>query len=509
MIQQLYSNNYPNSGNISAEFENLFRYLRAAEIAGRPLSELMGKLIDDGGNVVIIPVEMRFDPASGIEVKVGDGDWEQLAPTDTLRGPSGQNVGLIEGPLLYLRRDFDTTDGQTQVDYKFDPSGGDIMVFRNGALENPSAYTKDTVNGRVIFAAPLAGTQRVTIWTVRASSSTAYLRLDAVTVAPQIIFNAQYQDGDELTVYKNGLVQREGINADYTLNTQFGYISFNQAVPANTAVTMIRLRPDSVRRVIGLMLEQDYTHEDGTIRLDRIRITDGGIPVEKVGTVKNDIKRKANFHVGANAPATIYAGELNLWLDTSRAPNVLRFHDGVQWLLTSPDTSLPQVAEINARQYVRVNATGTGYELGEVDLSGYIPRTWRGASNGLAPLNSDGQIPSSYIPALWVPTYLAREAVGTVANGNLFLTRVFRNKLRIDGLSARLSAGTCTIQIAVDGVAVTPALAVSTSGGDHVLTQVIEIDGTTSAKKLEVIVGSVATASNLQIGFTATMQGAS
>ena len=64
----------------------------------------------------------------------------------------------------------------------------------------------------------------------------------------------------------------------------------------------------------------------------------------------------------------------------------------------------------------------------------------------------------------------------TVANKTYFVQRMFKQTIRIDGIAFKLSGGTCTIQLSVDGVAVVSLYSLSTTVSQQNLTHVIEID---------------------------------
>ncbi len=77
-LRQQHPQNYTSSGNISVEFENLVRYLNAAEIGNKTIAELLDSLFDDEGNLQG-SLEMRYDPSIGLQFRFA-------RPTSSLAG---------------------------------------------------------------------------------------------------------------------------------------------------------------------------------------------------------------------------------------------------------------------------------------------------------------------------------------------------------------------------------------------------------------------------------------
>lgn len=92
MLRQFYARRYNNSNAIHSEFENVVRYLNAAERGGKALSELTAKLFDTDGEIAPF-VEFIFDPMTGLRYRIKGGDWITMAQADTLRGAPGQSFG--------------------------------------------------------------------------------------------------------------------------------------------------------------------------------------------------------------------------------------------------------------------------------------------------------------------------------------------------------------------------------------------------------------------------------
>ena len=69
-LRQQNPQNYISSSYIHAEFEHLIRYLNAAELGNKTISELMAILFDDDGEFRG-PIALRLDPDSGLQYRVG------------------------------------------------------------------------------------------------------------------------------------------------------------------------------------------------------------------------------------------------------------------------------------------------------------------------------------------------------------------------------------------------------------------------------------------------------
>ena len=76
-LRQQFPQNYGSSTNINTEFENLIRYMNAAELGNNTLGELLNKIFDENGQFDG-PIEFRKDSQSGIEYRIGEyADPEQ------------------------------------------------------------------------------------------------------------------------------------------------------------------------------------------------------------------------------------------------------------------------------------------------------------------------------------------------------------------------------------------------------------------------------------------------
>jgi hypothetical protein len=500
-LRQLFAQNYPNSGNISSEFESVIRYLNAAELGNKTIAELLAQLFDQDGNFAG-PIELRLDTNSGLEYRIGaysspDAGWHQMASLDDIRGPAGENLGTIEGPFFYNRQDFTATAGQTQFAYTIDATVDDVVVYKNGLLLAASEYTVDDLNNRITLDSGASLNDLISIYSIRTSSVSGYVRTDLTSSAGQAVFPFVHTDDQKLMVFRNGILQREGGAYDYVQSALSSTVTFTTALPANDLVTIMTVENAAVRNVGGLLMEDEYA-TDGLLRWDKINVADGAIPQSKVQDLVASLIAKAKLTVSGVTPTGSAQGDL--WLDTSQIPNTLKFYDGSNWLNTNPGSSLPSFITSNANQYVRVNALGTGLEYGNIDFSALVPKTYIGAANGVAALDSAGKLPTSQLPDIFAIGTMGYQNLGTVNNGTVLVQRIYGVKMRLTGWGYKLAAGTCTIQISVDGVTVGATQAVTSAAGQNNFGTIIEIDATTATRRIEITITSATSASGLEVG---------
>lgn len=507
-LRQQNPGNYGSSTNISAEFENLIRYLTRAELGDKTIGELMATIFDEDGEFVG-PLDIRLDPTEGLQYRVGTYDdetagWQGVASVAEMRGPPGTNVGTIGAPILYNRQNYVATASQTVFSYAFDTTD-DLLVYVNGVLQTPTTdYTKNPATDTVTFTTGRTAGQIVSIYSIRASSITGYNRVDTVTASTQAVFPFVHSDSDELQVYKNGILQREGGGYDYTRNAATDTVTFNTTVPPGNTVTILTVQNTSLQAVTGLLMEADYADlTTGLLRYDRIGVNDNQIPQAKVNNLTIDLGKSAKLIVSALTPTGEWLQSGRLWLDTSQTPNILKFHNGVGWLATSPESALPPFATTDALKYVRINATGTGFSYDTIDLSSVIPITQKGAANGVPTLDATGRMPTSQLPlALGAESYYVRQA-GAVANGTYTLKRLFKQKVSLDGMSIQCSAGTATIQLAVNGVGVGTTYTVNTAGQDISFGTAQQVDASASNQRVGYIITSQSALADLEVTISA------
>lgn len=507
-IRQQYPQNYGSSGNINTEFESLVRYLNAAELGNNTVGELLAKIFDENG-VFDGPIEFRKDSDAGIQYRIGDyvdaeTGWVTLVGLDEIRGEAGLVAGEIGAPIFYGRADYTATSGQTDFDYAFDATD-ELLVYQDGVLKRPGAANDYTVNasggtggaGEITFTSGLTAGDVVTVFKVRSTSITGYTRSDTYTTASQINFPFTFDENTKLQVYKNGILQQEGGTNDYTLIPAQNTVQFNTSVLAGNLITIITVENTSVQAVTGLMFEEKFTNTStGLIRFDKLGIADGDIPQAKVSGLATAISESAKLTVGSSTPTPASTGDL--WHDTSQTPNQLKFYDGTQWLRTSPDSSLPTFTASNAGQFVKVNGTGTALEYGSVDLSSVIPVTQKGTANGVASLDSTGRLPSSQLPSV-LSSDSFYDVVTTPTNQQYDVKRIYKQKIRIDGLALQTTSGTCQVQIVVDGTGYGSTYSVSSVPNEFTLGTPIEVDATAGSHLIGYEVTNNASGSILEV----------
>ena len=386
------------------------------------------------------------------------GSGYSAAPTVTLTGGNGSSAtatATIGTP-------------NTVVPYTFDASTEDIVVYRNGILLHEATtggtaaqYTYSTTNNTVTIgnvSPALANADKITIYSIRSQAVTNFRRVDNEISGATTLVSFVHTTDEKLLVFRNGVLQEPGGNADYLASSAASTITFldtNNQLNTGDKVTIITVENTSVKTVAGLMFEDEYTDANGFIKYAKLSVTDNQIPQIKVSNLATSLAGKANIVNSLTAPTAPVTGDL--WLDTSQVPAVLKFYDGTQFLNTSPESSLPTFLQTNAGQYVRVNGTGTSLEYGDIDFSALVPKTYMGAANGVATLDTSGKLPVSQLPetfsTITIPFFSVWEqSSATVTNKTYFVTRLFKQTIRIDGLAFKLSGGTCTIQLSVDGL---------------------------------------------------------
>lgn len=603
-LRQQHPQNYVNSGNIHTDFENVIRYINAAELGDKTVGELFRTLFDETG-AFNGPIQMRVDTTEGLQYRVGQyasdtEGWQSLVDIGDLRGPSGSNAGVIEGPFFYNRQDKEITTGidtitvtgggtlyataptvtfsapedstgtaptavatidpSTQevnsitvlsagtgytnpptvtvsapqnssgtqatatctlvaltsaantIPYNFDATTEEVVVYKNGVLlsEQTSGGTNEyaaiAAADEVTIAASVgvAIGDKITIYSVRSQSVTNFRRSDQdITVASSSVPFVHTAD-EVILIWRNGILQEEGGGADYLANPISNTITFLSAggLQPGDKVTIMTVENNALKTVGGLMFEDEYTDDNGFILYNKLVIENGQIPQAKVADLATNLSLKANIVSSPSSPASPYTGDL--WLDTSQVPAILKFYDGTQWLETSPESSLPTFVQTNSGQYVRVNGTGTALEYGDIDFSALVPKTYMGAANGVASLDSAGLLPPSQLPETFATTSFSmfsplEDGAATITNKEYYLGRLWKQTIRIDGIAYKLNSGTCTIQIAVDGQGVGNTFNVTSTLQNDNLPTVIEVDATTASKRLGIIVTSNSSGNTLDV----------
>jgi hypothetical protein len=508
-LKQQNPQNYRSSGQIHAEFENIIRYLNVAELGDKTVGELLNILFDDSGDFDG-PIEMRLDTTAGLQYRVGEfsatqgeDGWITLASISSIRGTTGVNAGSIEGPFFFNRQDIVAIASQTVFAYTMDDTISDLLVYVNGVLQDDAAsvYTFSDSNDQVTFGTGLSVNDLVTIYSIRSQSVTNYRRTDLTATSNQAVFAFVHTSDESLLVWVNGIIQRPGGSNDYTNDHTADTVTFVSALTLNDLVTIITVENLTIQNVSGLMFESEFTNSVGLINYAKLNIAAGDIAQAKVVGLVAALANVSTYTATATTPSS--PATRDLWLDTSQTPNLLKFYDGTQFLQTSPDSTLPAFLVSNAGMYVRVNGAGTALEYGNIDFSTLVPKTFISAANGVASLDSNGKLPASELPVIFSIDTKTFFQSGTVTNSDIFVARIWKQKIRIDGIAAILSAGTCTVQIKVDGTTVGVTQAVTTTIANVTYGTVIEIDGTTTSKLIEIEVGGASSASNLEVGLAA------
>lgn len=511
-IRQQYPQNYRSSDTISAEFENVMRYLNAAEHGNKTIGELLGTLFNAAGEFEG-PIELTRDPSGDVQYRVGtypneDDGWITIASAADLRGADGRDFGQLGGPVLHARYDDTPANGVTEIDYAHDV-GDELLVSVGGILLRPGAghdYTHDPnggVAGNVTFTTPFDGTQIVSIMKIRAEAISGFTRADFDTTTTQAVFPFVHEPTTELAVYLNGILQREGGAFDYITDAASDVVTFVTPVLAGNTVTVVTVEDITVQAVTGLMTEASYTDPTtGLIQLSKVAIEDGAIPQVKISGLAALLALVARISVGTTTPENPLTG--HLWIDTSKTPNQLKFYDGTQFLATTPDSALPAFVTTQAGQALHINGTGTGLEFKGIDFSALVPKTQRGAANGVATLDTNGRLPSAQLPSV-LGSDTIYENVDTPINGAQTLKRIFKQKVQITGISIQTGGGTADVQIAINGVGTGSTYAASTVTNSLTLGSPIEVDALSSLVGIGVIVSNVTSAADLEIALAISL----
>lgn len=501
-LRQLNPGNYRSSGNISDEIEHIVRYVNAAELGDKTIGELLAILFDEDGEFAG-PIELRLDATGGLQYRIGTYDsdtegWITLATIDQLTGPAGSAVGTIEGSIFFNRQDSTPANTATTIDYTF-TDDDDLFVYKNGALLVPTDdYTKASGEpGTITLGVAANGTDVFSVITVRASSVSNYRRSDLTSTGGQAVFAFVHTDDETLMVFRNGVLQVPGGGNDYTSSASSDTITFTSGLLNGDVVTILTVENLALQAVTGIMLQENYCDEDGLVLYARMNIADGDIPQAKVNGLTALLTNRGRTYVSASSPVSPTAGDV--WIDTSASPNVAKFYDGSQWLRYAPDSTLPDLAPAKAGKLVMVNGTGTAYEVDDYDDTHLVPKTYMGAASGVASLDSGGKLPTTQLPDIYSVGSFFYLYSGAIANTSKQITRIFKQKVRLDGMALKTSAGTCDVEIEVDGVVVGSAYGASAAELNQTLGTAIEVDGTTNSKTIGFKVTNNAGGNDLEV----------
>ena len=516
-LKVLYPGNHTSSGNIGADVENIVRYLNSAELGDETLAELMRKLFDNDG-ILKAPVELRNDPIEGLQYRVGEyaekeEGWKQLATVAEIRGASGSDVGTIGAPLFSARQDVVINEadsegniayptGTTEFSYIHEAADA-IVVYLNGALLAEDDYTNSNLNNTVTLNDSTQANDLVTIYKVQSANDSGFTREDVIAGTSQAVFPFVHNEDQKVLVYRNGVLQRSGGTNDYTQQPANSTITFTSALVSGDLVTFIIVEDTSQVRVSGLMTEDKFTNSDGLIPYGKLAVQDAEIPRAKVEGVTELLANRGRVYVSASEPLSANAGDM--WVDTAASPNVLKFYNGTGWLLTSPDTGIPAFGTTNALQFLRVNSTGGGLEFANVDFTSLVPKTYIGAADGVAGLDSTGRLPIAQLPDTFATRSFFFKQTGSIGNGAYTITRAFKQNVRIDAIAAKSTSGTANIQMKINGINAGDVIPVSSTLTEQNLSASIAIDATTTSREVAFEVTSASSLTDIEVTLAAVI----
>lgn len=500
--------------------EGPFFFGRADVLIGGPIATLT--VTAGGANYATVPTVTISDPqeptgttATATATLTADavtaititsaGSGYTAAPTVTITGGSGSGAtatGTVGA-------------ANSVIGYSFDPSTENIVVYRNGLLlhdtttaNTAAQYTYDTTANTITLATTspaVALGDKISIYSIRAQSVTNFRRVDNEISGSTTLVSFVHTDDEKILVWRNGILQQPGGSADYLSSSTSDTITFvdtSNQLTTGDKVTIMTVENQSLKTVAGMMFEDEYTNASGYINYAKVAVQDDEIPQAKVSALANTLINKANLVSQSQTPTSPATGDL--WLDTSLTPAILKFYEGTQWLETSPESSLPTFVQTNANQYVRVNGTGTGLQYGDIDFSSVIPKTYMGAANGVATLDSSGNLPVTQLPETFstvsIPFFSVHEdSSANIGNKTYYLSRIWKQTIRIDGIAYKLSSGTATLQLSVDGVAVGSTYSATSSLQSDNIATVIEIDATVASKRIELVVTNNSSGQSLEV----------
>lgn len=516
-LKVLYPGNHTSSGNIGADVENIVRYINSAELGDETLAELMRKLFDSDG-ILKAPVELRNDPIEGLQYRVGEyaekeEGWKQLATVEAIRGAAGSDVGTIGAPLFSARTDVVINEADDEGDIAY-PTGTTvfnyihedadaIVVYLNGALLAEGDYTNSPTANTVTLNDATDADDLITIYKVQSANDSGYTREDVIAGQSQAVFPFVHNEDQKVLVYRNGVLQRQGGTNDYTQQPANSTITFTSALTEGDLVTFIIVEDTSQVRVSGLMTEDKFTNTDGLIPYTKLAVQDAQIPRAKVEGVTELLANRGRVYVSASEPTSANAGDM--WVDTAASPNVLKFYNGTGWLLTSPDTGIPAFGTTNALQFLRVNSTGGGLEFANVDFTSLVPKTYIGAADGVAGLDSTGRLPIAQLPDTFATRSFFFKQTGSITNGAYTITRAFKQNVRIDAIAAKSSSGTANIQMKINGINAGDVIPVSSTLTEQNLSASIAIDATTTSREVAFEVTSASSLNDIEVTLAAVI----
>lgn len=503
-LRQYYASRYTSAEATNAEFENIIRYLNAAEFGNKTVAELLDKLFDDDGNL-LLGIQFRYNPATGIEVLTDSktDNWTLLAPTESIRGEAGLNLGNIEAPLFSNRVDITSILGQTVFPYVTVAESIDILLWVNGVLQPSNIYTYSQPSGLLTMLAIPAEGSLISLATIRTSPATAFRRIDYTAEAGQTTFPFAHANTEQLAVFRNGIMQRQGGGYDFINDPTTGTVIFTTTQVAGTRITVICITNSAIRDVAGLMLEDNYA-TGGLINLGKVNIPDAGITQAKIAGLVAALAGKAVLTVSTGTPATPNQGDL--WVNTSYSVPALMFYDGTRWLSSSPNGMIPLPLAADSLKFLRLNSTATALEYAAFDTSGLVQTSTVGSANGVAALNALGKVPSTNMPDYVAQAPIIGRLAGTLANSSIVVGHIYGNSYTFTQITAKLTSGTATLQLQVGGVNIGSTLAVTSTTATLPITPSI-IDSTAAVKDIVLVISGSATPVDLTFNVGCSITG--
>lgn len=516
-LKVLYPGNHTSSGNIGADIENIVRYLNSSELGDQTIAELLKKLFDTDG-ILKAPVELRKDNIQGLQYRVGEYTeaeigWKQLATVEQIRGAAGSDVGTIGAPLFSARFDIviDEADSDGAIAYPtgttvfsyIHESADAIVIYLNGGLLSADDYTNDPSANTVTLTDATQAADLVTIYKVQSANDSGFVREDVIAGISQAVFPFVHSEDQQVLVYRNGVLQRQGGTNDYTQQPANSTITFTSALTAGDLVTIIIVEDTSQVRVSGLMTEDKFTNTNGLIPYNRLAIEDADIPRSKVEGVTELLANRGRVYVSSSEPLAANAGDM--WVDTASSPNVLKFYNGTGWLLTSPDTGIPAFGTINGLQFLRVNSTGGGLEFADVDFTALVPKTYIGAADGVAGLDATGKLPIAQLPDTFATRSFFFQQSGSITNGDYVITRAFKQNVRIDAIAVKSNSGSGNVQLKINGINAGDLVAASSTLTEQNLSASIAIDAVTTSKEIAFTVTSANNMTDVEVTLAAVI----
>ena len=181
--------------------------------------------------------------------------WIQIIEPEELRGEPGEYVGEIGDALMFNRADYDGDGTTTVFNYAFSESEAETILFRNGLLQSPNAYTLDQINGTITIFPAIGANETLTVFQIRKSELNGFSRTEIVATQNQYIIPFKFNNEDQIFVYRNGILYKEGENDDYILNAGTSTITFLAPMASGDVVTILRMQGGGLRAVGGLLMQ--------------------------------------------------------------------------------------------------------------------------------------------------------------------------------------------------------------------------------------------------------------